>query len=204
MKDPTPQQYIGKQLDLQAETSLDDVKESKEFFNIVKKRLLRSFEWYDIAKIPAATFVLTDHRGRELLREMRENDLIRIDIPGPGNSSGNGFDWVKVEKITGEKNEEKDEEFCSITLRPTSNPEEDNDEIAHFFKSMATSTLLVKRQSLTVRAEYHGRNELINEDTDNLTDKLRNIIVGLAAKLGLSFSQWKSLIEGLVEKQDNI
>lgn len=200
MKDPTPQQYIGKQLDLQAETSLDDVKESKEFFNIVKKRLLRSFEWYDIAKIPAATFVLTDHRGRELLREMRENDLIRIDIPGPGNSSGNGFDWVKVEKITGEKNEEKDEEFCSITLRPTSNPEEDNDEIAHFFKSMATSTLLVKRQNITVSAEYHGRNELINEDTDNLTDKLRNIIVGLAAKLGLSFSQWKSLIEGLVDK----
>lgn len=200
MKDPTPQQYIGKQLDLQAETSLDDVKESKEFFNIVKKRLLRSFEWYDIAKIPAATFVLTDHRGRELLREMRENDLIRIDIPGPGNASGNGFDWVKVEKITGEKNEEKDEEFCSITLRPTSNPEEDNDEIAHFFKSMATSTLLVKRQNITVSAEYHGRNELINEDTDNLTDKLRNIIVGLAAKLGLSFSQWKSLIEGLVDK----
>lgn len=200
MKDPTPPQYIGKQLDLQAETSLDDVKESKEFFNIVKKRLLRSFEWYDIAKIPAATFVLTDHRGRELLREMRENDLIRIDIPGPGNSSGNGFDWVKVEKITGEKNEENDEEFCSITLRPTSNPEEDNDEIAHFFKSMATSTLLVKRQNITVSAEYHGRNELINEDTDNLTDKLRNIIVGLAAKLGLSFSQWKSLIEGLVDK----
>lgn len=200
MKDPTPPQYAGKQLDLHAETLLDSEQESKEFFNTVKKRLLRSFEWYDIAKIPAATFVLTDHLGRELLREMRESDLIRIDIPGPGNSSGNGFDWVKVEKITGEKNEEKDEELCSITLRPTSNPEEDNDEIAHFFKSMATSTLLVKRQNLHVRAEYHGRNELINENTTKLTDKLRNIIVGLAAKFGLSFSQWKSLIEGLVDK----
>ncbi len=202
MKDPTPPQYAGKQLDLHAETLLDNEQESKEFFQVVRKRLLRSFEWYDIAKIPAATFVLTDQLGRELIREMKENDLIRIDIPGPGNSSGNGFDWVKVEKITEEKNEKED--LCSITLRPTSNPEENNDEIAHFFKSMATSTLLAKRQNLHVRAEYHGRNELINEDATKLTDKFRNIIVGLAAKLGLSYSQWKSLIEGLVDKQRNI
>ncbi|TCK83581.1 hypothetical protein [Albibacterium bauzanense] len=202
MKDPTPPQYAGKQLDLHAETLLDNEQEAKEFFQVVRKRLLRSFEWYDIAKIPAATFVLTDHLGRELIREMKENDLIRIDIPGPGNSSGNGFDWVKVEKITEEKNEKED--LCSITLRPTSNPEENNDEIAHFFKSMATSTLLAKRQNLHVRAEYHGRNELINEDATKLTDKFRNIIVGLAAKLGLSYSQWKSLIEGLVDKQRNI
>jgi len=200
MKDPTPPQYAGKQLDLHAETLFDTDQESKEFFNIVRKRLLRSFEWYDIAKIPAATFVLTDDLGRELIREMKENDLIRIDIPGPGNASGNGFDWVKVEKITEERNKDKDDELCSITLRPTSNPEEDNDEIAHFFKSMATSTLLVMRQNLKVRAEYHGRNELINEEATKLTDKLRNIIVGLAAKFGLSFSQWKSLIEGLVDK----
>ncbi len=200
MEDPTPPQYTGKQLDLHAETSFDNDQESKEFFKIVRKRLLRSFEWYDIAKIPAATFVLTDGIGREILREMRENDLIRIDIPGPGNSSGSGFDWVKVEEITEEKNTLQNEELCSITLRPTSNPEEDNDEIAHFFKSMATSTLLVKRQNRLVKAEYHGRNELINEDASKLTDRLRNIIVGLAAKFGLSFSQWKSLIEGLVDR----
>ena len=161
MKDPTPPQYAGKQLDLHAETLFDNEKECQEFFLMAKKRLLRSFEWHDIAKIPAATFVLTDHLGRELIREIRENDLIRIDIPGPGNSSGNGFDWVKVEKITEER--KPNEELCSITLRPTSNPEEDQDEIAHFFKSIATSTLLVRRQDLNVIAEYHGRNELITK-----------------------------------------
>jgi hypothetical protein len=53
-----------------------------------------------------------------------------------------------------------------------------------------------------VIAEYHGRNELVNKDVDKITDKLRNIVVGLAAKLGMSFSQWKSLIEGLVDKKD--
>src|SRR5690606_24661951 len=198
--DPIPSQFAGKQLDLRAETQFDDKKECKDFFHLAKKKLLRSFEWYDIAKIPAATFVLTDSKGRELIREIRENDLIRIDIPGPGNSSGDGFDWVVVEKITEE--ESLNEELCLITLRPTSNPKEDNEETAHFFKNMATSTLLVKREDLTIIAEYHGRNELINYNVDSLTDKFRNIIVGFAAKIGLSYSQWQSLIEGLVKKED--
>jgi len=199
MKNPTPPQHEGKQLDLQAKAQLDDENQSKEFYNEVKKRLLNACEWYHIAKIPAATFLLTDQKGHGLLREMRENDLIRIDIPGPGISSGDGYDWVKVDKITEENMGEKD--LCSITLRPTSNPEEEDEEIAHFFTSMATSTLSVKRQGLTIIAEYHGRNELINSDATKLTDKIRNVVVGLAAKLGLSFSQWKSLIEGLVDKK---
>lgn len=67
---------------------------------------------------------------------------------------------------------------------------------------MATSTLLIKRENRDVIAEYHGRNEVVNSDITKVTDKIRNIVVGIAAKLGLSFSQWKSLIEGLVEKEE--
>jgi len=197
MKDPIPPQHEGKQLDLQSERTLDSVEQSKDFYQLVKTRLLHAHEWYHIAEVPAATFVLTDWVGNKLMRKMQENDLLRIDIPGPGNSSGDGYDWVRVDKITEEEN--LTDELCSVTLRPTSNPENDDKEVAHFFKSMATSTILVKREGLKVIVEYHGRNELINSDTSKLTDKIRNMVVGLAAKLGLSFSQWKSLIEGLVD-----
>lgn len=194
-----PPQHEGKQMDLEANTSFDDEKEAKEFYNAVKSRLLRAFDWYDIAKVPAATFILTDQHGDEIIREMRENDILRIDIPGPGGSEGSGYDWVKVDRIVEEKTDVG--EYCSITLRPTSNPKHQDEEIAHFFKSMATSTLLIKRENLNVIAEYHGRNELVNTDTTKFTDKIRNIVVGLAAQLGLSFSQWKGLINGLVENK---
>lgn len=194
-----PSQHAGKQMDLQAKTSFEDKNDAKDFYHTAKNRLMRAFEWYDIAKIPAATFMLTDQQGNEIVREMHENDILRIDIPGPGASEGSGYDWVRVDKIVEGKTEEG--EYCSITLRPTSNPKHQDEEVAHFFKSMATSTLLVKREKLNVIAEYHGRNELVNTDTAKVTDKIRNIAVGLAAKLGLSFSQWKSLIDGLVEKK---
>lgn len=193
-----PSQHEGKHMNLRAKSSFENDRTAKVFYDIAKARLLNAYEWYDVAKIPAATFTLTDQRGEEIIRKMRKGDILRIDIPGPGASSGNGYDWVRVEDIVEE--ETKEGEFCLITLRPTSNPEHDDDEIAHFFKSMATSTLLVKRENLDVIAEYHGRNELVNTDTSKYTDKIRNIVVGLAAKLGLSFSQWKSLINGLIEK----
>lgn len=201
MENPTPPQKEGKQLDLQAERVLADENESKAFFQVVKKRLLNVYEWYHIAKVPAATFALTNQDGNELVRKMQEGDLLRIDIPGPGSPKGNGHDWVKVDKIVEEN--EKNEELFSITLRPTSNPENDDAEVAHFFKNMATSTFLVRRQDMKVVVEYHGRNELINTDSNDLSDKIRNLVVGLGAKVGLSYSQWKGLIEGLIDPESD-
>lgn len=199
MKDTIPTQHEGKQLDIQSTRTLASISSSQSLFRTVKHRLQEPFEWHDIANVPASSFVLTDGEGKHLMRKMQKNDFIRIDIPGPGSSSGDGYDWVQVDEITEEENE--NDELFSITLRPSSNPGNDDHEIAHFFKSMATSTLLVKRKGLEVIAEYHGRNELINADTENLTDKIRNIVVGLTAKLGLSSSQWKRLLEGLMDSE---
>ena len=197
MKNPIPAQYEGKQLDLNAGRDLNDEESSKQFYELVKKRLLRAFEWYDIAEIPAATFTLSDEHGAEILREMRVGDVIRIDIPGPGNPKGDGYDWVRVDKI--DEDHEEHGNLFSITLRPTSNPTESDEEVAHFFTKLATSTLLARRTGRHVEVEYHGRNELINDQSESITDQLRNAVVGLAAKMGFSFSQWKSLIEGMIK-----
>jgi hypothetical protein len=189
---------MGKKLDLRAKTSFDNEMKAEEFYRTAKRKLLRAFEWYDTAKIPASTFTLTDQNGNEILREMHENDILRIDIPGPCTKQGSGYDWVRVERIVDEKTITG--EYCAITLRPTSNPKHHGEEeVAHFFKNTATSTLLVKRQNADVIAQYYGRNEIVNTNATKLTDKIRNLVVGVAAKLGMSFSQWKSLIEGIVD-----
>jgi hypothetical protein len=201
MKNPIPEQYEGKQLDLNAGRDFSDEQAAKNFYLLVKRRLLRAFEWYDIAEIPAATFTLSDPHGAEILREMRVGDVIRIDIPGPGSPKGDGYDWVKVDKI--DEDHEEHGDLFSITLRPTSNPTETDEEVAHFFTNLATSTLLVRRAGTHVEVEYHGRNELINDQSESITDQFRNAVVVFAAKMCFSFSQWKSLIEGMIKDDKN-
>jgi hypothetical protein len=90
-----------------------------------------------------------------------------------------------------------------MTVRPAANPLNQKDDTAHFFKDTATSTFQVKRIDNEVYAEVHGRNELANTETDQMTDNIRNTLVGWSAKLGLSAPQWKSLVTGLVKKQDS-
>jgi len=192
-----PAQYTGKQLDLEARAVLPDEEDARDFFQVAKRRLLDINHWYDIAEIPVSTFVLTDPYGGEAVKyRPSENDKIRIDIPGPGPSTGEGYDWVIVEDIT-----EVADTICSLTLRPTNNPLKLDEETAHFFKDTATSTLIVERNGREVIARYHGRNEVANTDTDSIVDNARNAAVGIGAKLGLSYPQWKSLIEGLVQQR---
>lgn len=191
-----PRQYTGKQLDLDATTVLPDEESARAFFALAKRRLLDVNRWYEIAEIPASTFMLTDPYGGEAVKSRpAEHDKIRIDIPGPGPSAGDGYDWVVVEDVT-----EVADTLCSLTLRPTNNPLALSEETAHFFQDQATSTFVVERHGLEVRARYHGRNEVVNTETDSVVDNTRNAAVGIGAKLGLSYPQWKSLVEGLVKR----
>ena len=189
-----PPQYTGKHLELVATRVLIDEQQARTLFKAAKSRLLDVNHWYDVAEIPASVFRLTDPFGGEVIKSYpTKNDNIRIDIPGPGAPGGDGFDWVVIEDVT-----DIPDTCCSLTLRPTDNPLNLSAETAHFFKDSATSTLTVERRGCEVIARYFGRNEVVNDATDSLIDKARNIAVGFMAKLGLSNPQWRSLIEGLV------
>jgi hypothetical protein len=48
----------------------------------------------------------------------------------------------------------------------------------------------------------YGRNEKPNTDTETLSDKARNAAVAGGAITGFSKLQWKSLVNGLVKKED--
>lgn len=200
MKNIIPQQYEGKKLDCFESLELGDLGAARRFYSIAQQRLLDIKNWANITDIPSARFQLVDSQNNMLNRPVEVGDFIRIDIPGPGLPSSNGYDWVRVEDIKSNSTDEY--QRTALTLRPASDPTNDNPDTAHFFKASATSTILVEQRSNSVSAHYAGRNEIVNDENELFADNFRNFLVGLTAKTGASFPQWKALVAAIVKNQD--
>ncbi|WP_406823805.1 hypothetical protein [Pedobacter sp. KACC 23697] len=190
-----PRQVTGSQMDAVEERKLNNIIQAREFFAAAEKRLLAVNEWGKISGLADFKIFMPD--GKQALRSVQKGDFIRIDIPGPGPLSGNGFDWVLVEEI--KRALDGNFEMISMCVRPCSSPLNQDKEVAHFLKDQATSTFIIRRDRITVRAEEHGRNEQANVNDGNLIDRARNLLVGVSAKLGLSYPQWKLLVKGLLD-----
>lgn len=191
-----PHQFKGSEMNAVEKTEFPSEEEAKQFFEKVKQRLLDVNKWGELAELPMSAFRLCNNEGQEIDRLAKEGDYFKIDIPGPGTKTGDGFDWVMVESIKSELDDES--EYLSLRVRPVQNPLGESRAVAHFLDDDATSTFQVKRIRNTIYAEEHGRNEMPNTNTENVVDNIRNTMVGWGAKLGLSYPQWKSLVKGLV------
>lgn len=192
-----PQQKKGASFDVSESMMLDDRDEAVLKYNVIKTRLLKVSHWGELAGEAPDTFILTDAQGNELDREAREGDLIKIHLPGPRSLIGGGEDWVLIENICEERNKRLDEVFTAMTVRPYRNPTAKNPGIAHFFGKYTTNTFLVCRHRTEIISSVHGRNEQTNTDTDWM-DLIRNLVVAIPAKVGLSNPHWKLLAKGLI------
>jgi len=192
-----PLQFKGSEMNAVEKTVLDTEEEAIRFFELVKERLLNVNGWGEVAELPLSSFRLTDKQGQQIQGPAKEGDYLKIDIPGPGTETGQGFDWVIVESIKTEKDTES--EYLSMRVRPVVKPSGTGTDVAHFLEDDATSTFQVKRMGHTIYAEEHGRNEVPNTKTKKNLDNVRNTLVGWGAKLGLSYPQWKSLVKGLLK-----
>ena len=187
-----PENVRGIQTNTEANAVLPDEGAAKEFYQVVKNRLLHINQWREVAGKASAEFTLTDKNGVSVDRWAQAGDHIRIDIPGPGTITGEGDDWVHIEEILDEN------EMLVITVRPASNPRNDRKDVAHFFSDEATSNFIIKREGTKVFAAVYGRNERPNTNTEKLVDKIRNAAVATGAISGFAKLQWKALVEGLV------
>ncbi|NTE05621.1 hypothetical protein G6M26_20500 [Agrobacterium tumefaciens] len=192
--DRIPDQQEGSKIDVEESRNFETINDAIAFFDVACRRLLNINLWDEISGL--SSFQLFDEHGNEVHREGKEGDYIRIDIPGPGTKSGDGFDWVRIEEII--RHQDANEELLSIRVRPSVKPMAEGNSPAHFLKAEATSTFIVRRLQLRVQAEEHGRNEMANTDTTHILDNARNLLVGGAAKLGLSYPQWKLLVKGIM------
>jgi hypothetical protein len=197
--DIVPDQETGKAIDAESTVDLKRVEAAKAFFTEVKERLQHVNRWKDIAGPLSATFQLVDAKGNEVEREAQKGDYLKIDIPGPGTQSGDGFDWVQIEEI--ENNSSPDGERFGFRVRPTDNPQSGNEDVAHFYSSQSTSSFIVERNGKKITASVHDRNTKPNDEADSTMDKIRDAVVGAAGVTSFSKIQWKNLTDGLV-KQD--
>lgn len=193
-----PEHNEGAQSNTESSVELSTEEEAKEFFNKVKERLLRVSEWHHYAGAGTADFRLINDQGNSVDRTPKEGDYFEINIPGPGTISGEGNDWVRVEKI------EEDEHCIGIRVRPAPNPTNENTDVAHFFDEQSTSSFVVKRESRKITAGVYGRNEKPNTQSEKLIDKIRNTAIATGAVAGLSKLQWKSLVQGLLKNDHSL
>jgi hypothetical protein len=193
-----PEQQTGIATNTESTAELPNEEEARRFFEVVRQRLLNVNEWHKYAGQATADFQLTDQSGHPVQRVVRTGDHFKIDIPGPGSKSGEGYDWVQIEVV--EEEHESQADCQIIRVRPATNPTNDRPDVAHFFSEEATSSFVVKREGKTVTAGVYGRNEKPNTDAESITDKVRNAAVATGAISGFSKIQWKSLVNGLVSQ----
>lgn len=197
MLDQIPKHYTGKKLDYSRTVSFETAKEALRFFREASGNLKDINHWHLLTNRPSAEFQIMNGSNEPQNRSIKISDYIRIDIPGPGLPSAKGYDWVQVEKIAEEKLEETRK--LTITLRPSDDPTNSIEDTAHFFNNIATSSLSIELKETDVTLIYAGRNELINTENNSSFDNIRNFIIGLVAKMGASYPQWKALIDGLAD-----
>ena len=196
MENQIPKQQVGAKSDTVSEITLKNHEAAKQHFQIVKKRFLDVNSWELFAGEEKAEFSLRDEQGNLLLSEPKVGNYFKIKIPGLNNPTGDGFDWVKIEKL--EQQDFADEESILIRVRPTSDPTKPEEKTAHFFCEKATSTFIIKRVSNIISAEVHGRNEEPNTEDLSAVEKVRNFLVAAGGIIAGSKFQWKSLTEGLI------
>ena len=194
-----PANFEGKSVDLEESVIENNPEDAENTFNRACTRLLNPRIWHQLAGSLSAEFELQSPAAENADRLARLNDYIMINIPAPGNSAGDGYDWVKIDALEENTIPDAASSFA-IRLRSSANPAHLEKGTAHFFTSDATSTFIVKRTGNKVFASYHGRNEVPNTHGD-VTDKIRNTVVASGAALGLSELHWKALLRGLLEKE---
>ena len=196
-----PNQHAGAASNTSYSIEFANTAEAQKVFLHARENLLNINKWHDLSGPATAYFQLTDKNGEEANREVKAGDYVRINIPGPANAKTQ-YDWVVVEKVE-EHVKHSYHVWTSITVRPAPSPLEIEKGTAHFFSEEATSSFIVERKGVQVKACVLGRNEKVNEHSQNWLDTMRNTIVAFSAMLGLNKPQWKSLVRGILRDSAN-
>jgi len=195
-----PKQEAGASSTTKYAVKLKSPKDAEKLYRIARENLLNVNAWHILAGKGSAKFTVIDATGQETNQSPIAGNYLRIAIPFvPGSSSGDGYEWVIVEKIE----EQTISPFSlSIQVRPDIPPFYNKNEVAHFFSEHATSTFSVELRDNKVIAQVNGRNEKPNKKVHSLFDKIRNMIIALFAMIGLNKPQWKKLVKGLLREKE--
>lgn len=194
-EDKIPEQEKGASSDVIHTVNCESSDEATMLYLRARKNLFDINRWHERAGKLSARFYLTDESGNSIDRPPLQGDYIKIHLPP---SAADKFDWVRIEEIE----EEKPDDYSSrvkISVRPA-DPPAPQQETEHFFSDEATSNFFVERKGRSVTAMVRGRNELPNTEAPGVVNKIRNVVVAVAAMAGLNVPQWKALVKGILEE----
>ncbi|GGN03695.1 hypothetical protein GCM10010967_43140 [Dyadobacter beijingensis] len=192
-----PENYRGDSITAECFREFENTDAARACFRESAMKLMDVDHWHEWATEMLGRFVISDVFGNPVGGTAREGLLIRINIPGPGSSSGKGYDWVRIEEIA--RMASGTVESLAMRVRPVSAPGSDEKEPAHFYDSQSTSTFTLTRENAVVTAAIYDRNIVSNTTPESLIDKLRNAIAGFFGKKAFSKIQWQVLVEGLLK-----
>lgn len=166
------------------------------FFEKVKTVFLNINCWGELFG-EGTEFQVCDINGNEKYGIPKIGDLIKIKIPGPKSTIGEGDDWVEIVEIINVENLKfhKYGYVFSPCSKPGTKP------IAHFFESEAKNYFFIKKFANEISAEVHGRNEVPNYDNLSLVDIARNFLVAYKGILGFSKAHWESWVKNILDKK---
>jgi hypothetical protein len=196
-----PEQYTGSKSETVEYAICVDEQAAEQLFAEATGKLQNINEWNLLCGFLSTAFQLVDSSGKNVNRKPVIGDYIRVAIPGPGITTGGGFDWVRIERLTHIRIDAKQELFF-MQVRPSTYPGTTGTDTAHFFKNSATSSFMIVRELRQVTAAIYGRNEVPNTETNSAIDNIRNQIVGTSGAIGMSTLQWKSLVSGLLKSDE--
>ena len=200
--DLIPPHETGRQTDFTHEQKFVTLAEAHAAFVAAAGRLLSVNNWHEYSGTGSAKFTLCNNQGEKIEVMAEEGFFFSIDLPGPGPDAGDGLEWVIIEKLVSEGGSHSAEEYVLLTARPVPDPRKPATEIAHFYTDDSTNTFIVRRDGLVLSAGAHGRNETPNNEEVDLHDKVRNTMIGLLARVGMSGTQWQKLVNGVIEYKE--
>ena len=168
------------------------------YFEELQLRLKAVNQWHSFSAKIKAKFFLIDSETSQITTDLKVGNLIKIDIPGPGSPSGNGYDWTEIIDIQmGIENTESP--FFAFTIRPCPAPDSNEETVAHFYNKESTNTFIVRRIGTCLYAEVHGRNQIENTSDAPLLDIVRNKAVAIGSKFGIGSLNWIGFASALLD-----
>lgn len=199
-----PPPFEGVNMDTKKKVELDSTGEALDLYYKVASRVLDVNEWNNLHGMKRPMYALFDVNGDPKVGLAAEGDYIRLSLPAPHLKKGKRYDWVLIERILEIKHDERNSTAMRVhpTIDPTTKLPRKAGQTAHFYTNKTTNTFVVERLNNTVSVGIHPRNEVINtRQTEGFYNMVRNILVGVTAWLGISKTQWNTLIDALMYQE---
>ena len=162
-------------------------KHAAELFNTAMYRLLNINKWHTLPCSLLTELKLTDSKGLNVDRQVRENDYVVIN-----NKNGKG-EWVKIERVFLQSDPSGLRDVLTIRARPSCNPLDRDVEAIR-----PSNTFEVTRQGLNVTASVYGKNEEDVSTKSYMAMETERPDLTVGAIPGVARVQWRSLVNGIL------